>query len=254
MCSEWRASIPARLLRNNKSLLCPARARRDNYSSWLNHLPQSPLVLQLLASVPLSLFSGLPPPANSEVLQHYGLLLFSLGDNDGCGQSVAVEVVRTCMERGKQFKVCCRLKLRHAVSFGFIRRLASISSIGPTHLSISHIFQERVWVLESVEAAAVSLTPGSIECWSIIHCCCASTSSVHQTCLYSDIMCTWLINWLKSVDLSQLGPYDSIGWTSAHCCCECTPSQAPWGGWPLAEQWEGGGKERGPLKRCFVLV
>ncbi len=60
MCSEWRAPIPAYLLRNNKSPLCPAQARWDNYSSWLNHLPQSSLAPQLLASVALFLFSGLP--------------------------------------------------------------------------------------------------------------------------------------------------------------------------------------------------
>lgn len=95
-------------------------------------------VPQPLASVPLFLLSGLPPPANSEELQHYRLLLFSFRDNDGCGQSVAVEVVCTCTEKGEQFKVCCRLKLRHTVSFGFTRRLASISSTPDTLVHFSH--------------------------------------------------------------------------------------------------------------------
>lgn len=46
----------------------------------------------------------------------------------GVSRVLVDEVVRTCTERGKQFKVLCRLKLRHVVSFGFIHRLASVSS------------------------------------------------------------------------------------------------------------------------------
>lgn len=52
--------------------------------------------------------------------------------------SVAFEVVCTRTQRGKQFKVCCRLELRHAASFGFTRRLASVSSRPDTFVHFSH--------------------------------------------------------------------------------------------------------------------
>jgi len=38
------------------------------------------------------------------------------------------EIVSTCTQRGKQFKVCCGLTLRLTLSSGFTCRLAFISS------------------------------------------------------------------------------------------------------------------------------
>lgn len=133
-------------------------------------------------SLPLFVFSFLLPPANSEGLQHYGLLFFSSRDNDGCERSVAVEMVRTCTDRGKQFKVCCGVKLRHAGSFGFTHRLASVSSKFNT---FSHTFPERVWVPEWGKAVfgRHAVCHGSMWCWSITHCRCASASSTHWTCI-----------------------------------------------------------------------
>lgn len=40
--------------------------------------------------------------------------------------------------KGEQFKVCCRLQLRHTVSVGFTRRLVSISSTPDTFVHFSH--------------------------------------------------------------------------------------------------------------------
>lgn len=58
-----------------QDLLCPARARWDNYSSRLNHLALRPLVDSVLPPR-LSLSAGLPPPANSQVLRHPGVVAF----------------------------------------------------------------------------------------------------------------------------------------------------------------------------------
>lgn len=147
MCSEWCASLPACLLRNNKSPLCPAQARRNNYSCWLNHLPQSLLDLQLLS---FWVCCHLPIVECCTVMDCCFFFFFLHAETMmGVVAVLPMGSVCKCTEEGKWFKVCLWLKLRHTVCCEFICRSASISSRHDTFIRFSDFPRKSLRLLES---------------------------------------------------------------------------------------------------------
>lgn len=248
MYSEWYAFLPACLLRNNKSLLCPAQARRDNYSYWLNHLPQRLLGLQLLASF----FLRLLPPANCAVLQHYESLFFKFYTETMMGVGAALPLTLVCKraQKGKWFKVCLWLKLRHNVCCEFICRSESISSRHDTFIHFSHFQRKNLGFLESQICYSKSF----------------STLQINEALINNTLVLCFYLFYMLNLCVRQWYYCPALSfcysWEHMNLKIELQPvftvNTFPPRLHEVAGPWlsieKGEKKERGPLKRCFVLV
>jgi len=123
VCSEWCVFLPSRLLRNNKSSLRPAQASRDNYSYWLSHPSQSPLVVLLLF---LSDFA-----ATCQLWSVATIRIATFFIHIQCRVLAQCCWPTTCLKMlpfEGSFKACRWLKLRHTVSSG------SLTNLHPVHV------------------------------------------------------------------------------------------------------------------------
>lgn len=168
----------------------------------------------------------------------------------GVGAALPLTLVCKRAQKGKWFKVCLWLKLRHNVCCEFICRSESISSRHDTFIHFSHFQRKNLGFLESQICYSKSF----------------STLQINEALINNTLVLCFYLFYMLNLCVRQWYYCPALSfcysWEHMNLKIELQPvftvNTFPPRLHEVAGPWlsieKGEKKERGPLKRCFVLV